>query len=91
MIEDASSGTQLIQLLRQNWPPHVPRPIACRPEGDKVTRFAAQASRIEAGDVILPRNAPWLAEFMTEILGFPNAKYDDQADALAQLLGDGEI
>lgn len=91
LIEDAASGTQLIQMLRENPLPHVPRPIKCRPEGDKISRFAAQASRIESGDVILPRNAPWLAEFLIEIVGFPNARYDDQADALAQLLRHGEI
>ena len=87
LIEDASSGQQLIQLLKHERPDWVPRPIACKPEGDKVTRFAAQASRIEAGEVVLPRGAPWLAEFIAEIIGFPNARHDDQADALAQMLG----
>jgi predicted phage terminase large subunit-like protein len=86
LIEDAASGTQLIQMLRGSAPRWVPRPIACRPEGDKVTRFLAQASRIEAGEVVLPHSATWLADFISEIVGFPNARYDDQADALAQLL-----
>lgn len=86
LIEDAASGMQLIQLLRSNPTDDVPLPIACRPEGDKVTRFAAQASQIEAGVLVLPRTAPWLAEFISEIIGFPNARTDDQADALAQLL-----
>jgi predicted phage terminase large subunit-like protein len=87
LIEDASSGQQLLQLLKHERPHWVPRPIACKPEGDKITRFAAQASRIEAGEVVLPRGAPWLADFIAEIIGFPNARHDDQADALAQMLG----
>jgi predicted phage terminase large subunit-like protein len=90
LIEDMASGTQLIQMLREPGQPHyIPRPIACKPEGDKDSRFAAQASRIQAGELVLPRTAPWLADFITEIIGFPNARYDDQADALAQLLRHG--
>jgi predicted phage terminase large subunit-like protein len=87
LIEDASSGQQLLQMLKHERPHWVPRPIACKPEGDKITRFAAQASRIEAGEVVLPRGAPWLADFIAELVGFPNARHDDQADALAQMLG----
>jgi predicted phage terminase large subunit-like protein len=86
LIEDAASGTQLIQLLRQDRPNHVPLPIACTPVGDKVTRFAAQASKIEGGELLLPHSASWLADLEIELIGFPNARYDDQADAISQLL-----
>jgi predicted phage terminase large subunit-like protein len=86
LIEDASSGQQLIQQLRDEPLPGVPFPIAVRPAGDKIVRFEAQASRIEAGQVVLPRSAPWLAEFVAEVTRFPGGHYDDQADALAQLL-----
>jgi hypothetical protein len=34
----------------------------------------------------LPNQAPWLAEFERELLAFPNGRYDDQLDALLQLL-----
>lgn len=86
LVEDAASGQQLIQQLRHENNPHIPRPIACRPEGNKVMRFMNQTPKIEAGDVMLPEDAPWLAAFEKELLGFPTAKHDDQADALAQLL-----
>ncbi len=86
LIEDTASGMQLLQMLRHDRPDHMPLPIACTPEGDKVTRFAAQASRIEAGELIFPRSAPWLAELEAELVGFPNTRHDDQADAVAQLL-----
>lgn len=86
LIEDAASGQQLLQLLRLEKPSGVPRPIARKPEGDKVTRFAAQSHRIEAGELLLPHAAPWLGDFERELLGFPNLKYDDQVDALTQLL-----
>ena len=86
LIEDAASGQQLIQMLRREQPRGVPRPIARKPEWDKVTRFAAQSHRIEAGELILPEQATWLDDLERELLGFPNLKHDDQVDALIQLL-----
>ncbi|MEM7670429.1 MAG: phage terminase large subunit [Pseudomonadota bacterium] len=86
LVEDAASGSQLIQVLRHEAPTGVPKPIARKPEADKQTRFAAASARIEAGELMLPREAPWLAEFEREVLGFPNLRHDDQADAMSQLL-----
>ena len=86
LIEDASSGQQLLQQLYAEAPAGVPRPIDIKPTSDKIVRFEAQASKIESGVIVLPRSAPWLADFMSEIVGFPGARHDDQADALAQLL-----
>lgn len=86
LVEDAASGSQLIQQLREDKPNGVPAPIPCKPVADKVTRFSAQTPRIEAGEMYLPLEAPWLAGFERELLGFPNLKHDDQVDALTQLL-----
>lgn len=86
LIEDASSGQALIQQLREDAPAGVVFPIAISPSSDKIARFEAIASRIEAGMVVLPRTAPWLADFMSELVAFPGGRHDDQADALAQLL-----
>ena len=86
LIEDAASGAQLIQQLRADGPHGVPRPIARKPVGDKLTRMSAQTCRIEAGELILPEDAAWLAAFEREILGFPGGRHDDQVDALSQLL-----
>lgn len=86
LIEDAASGQQLLQSLRaeQSFIPSAV--IGISPEGDKKTRLAGVSSMIEAGNVFLPTKAPWLADFESELLGFPHAKYDDQVDALSQLL-----
>lgn len=86
LIEDAASGQQLIQTLRNEEPKGVPLPIARRPEGDKYSRMAGVSAQIEAGMLLLPEDAGWLGTFKNEILAFPNSKYDDQADALAQLM-----
>jgi predicted phage terminase large subunit-like protein len=84
LIEDKSSGTNLIQDLRHE---NKVRPIAITPDADKITRMAAQSAKIEAGYVHLPEQAPWLADFMTEFLQFPYGSHDDQVDSVSQFLG----
>ena len=83
LIEDKGAGSSLIQDLRRTTPL---RPIPFAPEGDKVSRFVCQTAVIERGDVLLPRQAPWLEEFRRELLQFPHARNDDQVDALSQYL-----
>jgi len=36
--------------------------------------------------VILPHDAPWLDDFKTEVLAFPNGRFNDQVDSLSQFL-----
>ena len=86
LVEDAASGTQLLQTLWAEEPSGVPRPIARRPEADKHSRMAGVSGQIAGGQLLLPPDAPWLAGFKTELLGFPFARHDDQADALTQLM-----
>lgn len=86
LIENCASGAQLLQTLWAEQPPGVPWPQAIRPEQDKVTRLAGVSEMIEAGRLLLPADAPWLAGFQTELLGFPGSRHDDQVDALSQLL-----
>lgn len=86
LIEDKASGQQLIQALRSEQHLGVPMPIPRNPENDKVTRALGVSAMVEAGQLYLPDDAPWLAEFVSELLGFPNGRYDDQVDALTQLL-----
>ncbi len=83
LIEDTGSGTSLIQELRRAGL----RLIPIKPEHDKITRMSAQSAKIEAGQVWLPEKAPWLDEFKTEILPFPNGRHDDQVDSMSQFLG----
>ena len=49
-------------------------------------RMVAQSAKIEAGHIYLPKDAPWLATFMRELLAFPNGANDDQVDSVSQLL-----
>jgi predicted phage terminase large subunit-like protein len=87
LVEDAASGSQLIQQLNAESPWTVPRPIACKPDRDKLARAAGVTPMVEAGGLLLPTEAPWLADFLAELLAFPRDRHDDQVDALTQLLG----
>jgi predicted phage terminase large subunit-like protein len=83
LIEDMASGTQLIQELGQGGLSMVQK---VKPAGDKVMRLHAQTAVIENGFVSLPKEAPWLAEYLHELTTFPKAKHDDQVDATSQAL-----
>ena len=83
LIEDRSSGTQLIQDLRNGG---TVRPIPISPEADKITRMYGQTAKLEAGYVLIPEQAPWLDDFRDEILQFPNGRHDDQVDSMSQYL-----
>ncbi len=83
LLEDKSSGQQLIQDIRRETSLPV---IATRPKSDKITRFAAVCAMIEAGKLFLPTQAAWLADFEAELFAFPDGAHDDQVDALTQYL-----
>jgi len=87
LIEDKASGTALIQDLRRHGPGGSVHAIAIEPEGDKLTRASAQSLAAEAGQIYLPKSAPWLADFRNEVAQFPNGSFDDQIDSMTQFLG----
>lgn len=86
LIEKSGLGLSLYQDLRQDSPPDFPNPIGISPTTDKVNRMSMQSARIEGGQVYLPEEAPWLAGYLNELLGFPHAKHDDQVDSTSQFL-----
>ena len=51
------------------------RPI--KPKGDKVMRMRVHTPTLEAGKVLLKKDAPWLNELRAEMLAFPYGKHDD--------------
>ena len=83
IIERAGSGVSLLQDLERagaKWT------ISLNPKGDKVGRLAHQSAKIERGMVYLPKKAPYLSAFESELAAFPKSKNDDQVDALTQFL-----
>lgn len=86
LIEDKASGTALAQDIRMGELKGAGLPIRIEPDGDKITRAAAQSVAIEAGTVMLPARADWLADLRSEIVQFPNGRHDDQIDSITQFL-----
>jgi predicted phage terminase large subunit-like protein len=86
LIEKAGLGLGLCDDLRIDNTPGLPRPIGIVPRTDKITRLEAETPRIEAGHMLLPGEAPWLGDFLAELLAFPNGRHDDQVDSVSQFL-----
>jgi predicted phage terminase large subunit-like protein len=85
LIEDKASGTQLIQTLQEErlWGVTA---YKAPPGADKIMRLHAQTTLFENGLVYLPAQAPWLSDYLTELLSFPGSRKDDQVDSTTQAL-----
>jgi predicted phage terminase large subunit-like protein len=83
LVEDASSGIQLVQELKAA---NIYAVTPIRPDRDKETRLFAQSILFQSGRVRLPERAVWLSDFVSELTSFPAAKFDDQVDAISQAL-----
>lgn len=85
IIERSNGITGMVEQLKQrSGRSHIWRTI--RPVGNKEFRMISQTGWLEDGMIRMPSEAPWLADFRHEYLGFPNTKYDDQVDALSQFI-----
>jgi predicted phage terminase large subunit-like protein len=82
LIEDAGFGTALIQELKTA----DFSVIAVKPEYDKKIRMGIQAAKFENGQVLFPKEAPWLADLEAELFAFPKGPHDDQVDSISQAL-----
>jgi predicted phage terminase large subunit-like protein len=89
MVEDKSSGTDLIQTLKL--PPHnIPiKPI--ERTTDKLTRLLDALPYIEVGLVCIPEDAPFTSDFVSECEAFSadmSHAFDDQIDPLIDMVMD---
>lgn len=83
-VEKAASGTGLVQELAREGIPIV----GINRRRDKISRAHDASPSIEAGNVILPAEAPWLSDFMGEVSAFPNGAHDDQVDPMMDAVTD---
>jgi predicted phage terminase large subunit-like protein len=83
-IEDKSSGTSLIQDLRQE----TSLPIIAYDPGrsDKQMRASAATPAVESGNCFLPEGANWVQDFIVEHEQFPDCDHDDQVDTTSQMV-----
>jgi predicted phage terminase large subunit-like protein len=89
-IEDAASGTGLIQTIQRNGTIAIPvEPI--KRTKDKYTRLMDVLGYIEAGRVVLDENATYLSDLLTECAAFSannSHKNDDQIDPMIDAIFD---
>jgi predicted phage terminase large subunit-like protein len=79
VIEESPISHGLIQSLREKRI----NVVEVKPDRDKLSRLISQIDLFEGGSVLLPKDAPWLDAFVSELLSFPG-RHDDQVDALTQ-------
>ena len=83
LIEDKASGQQLVQDLKSMTRLPV---LPILPKGDKYTRLNVLTPVFESGKIFLPRHAPWLKNYIDEMVLFPHSMHDDQVDMTTQAL-----
>ena len=84
LLERADSGRNLYSDLVER--DRHSRYRTVNPRGSKEDRLAACSALIEEGRVYLPQSAEWLPAFLSEVIGFPSTRHDDQVDSLSQFL-----
>lgn len=82
VIENKANGPAVMSMLSNK----LPGMIDCNPDGDKESRARAMLPAVEAGNVLLWRDAPWIDEYKAQFAAFPNGAYDDIIDAVSQAL-----
>lgn len=83
VIERAGSGISLAQDLRTQGQLV---PILWEVTEAKEERLIGCLGEIEAGNLLLPREAPWLDAFRSELRAFPFGRHDDQVDSMTQFI-----
>lgn len=89
LIENNACSLPLINTIERRYPDLNLKNL--RPVADKATRMQSETPAIAAGQVFLPQSAPWLRDFMRELILFPNGKHDDQVDSVSQFLYWGRL
>lgn len=84
LVEAKANGPAVIDALKKQ----VSGLVEVEPRGDKVARAHSVTPEFESGHVIFPHAdiAPWIGDYLNEMLSFPTAVNDDQVDATTQAL-----
>lgn len=85
-IEAKANGAALLSILKKSPAGKGLRLRAINPTANKTLRYYAVSPIVDAGRFYVPRNAPWLPDYLKEFCNVPLAKNDDQADATVQFI-----
>ena len=84
MIEKSASGYAVLEILKEAGVERIFEFKTGR--SSKEARASTVSYLFDRGDVRFPRQAPWLADYISELTGFPAMRHDDQVDATAMYL-----
>ena len=84
LVERAANGHALISVLKRK---HHKLIHEITPRGSKTARLRQHIDVILDHRILLPDNAGWRAEFVSEFVEFPHGNFTDQLDATTQYLG----
>lgn len=84
LVEDKANGPAVISALQKD----ISGIIAVNVSDSKIARLNAVAPEFEAGNVEIPHPtiAPWIHDYIEELVTFPQGAHDDQVDATTQAL-----
>lgn len=84
LVEDKANGPAVVDMLKRK----IPGLKLVTPEGGKEARANAVEPLFDAGNVWIPDPtiAPWIEEYIEELVTFPAGLHDDQVDATTQAL-----
>jgi predicted phage terminase large subunit-like protein len=84
LVEAKANGEAVIDSLKGQ----VSGIVGISPTDSKEARLNAVSPDFEAGNIILPDPsiAPWVHDYINELVGFPTARHDDCVDASTQAI-----
>ena len=82
LIEDTGVGTGLIDELRIEGL----NSVDIKATQPKEIRAQIQTAKFQSKRVLFPAEAPFLSDFIAELLAFPGGRNDDQVDSITQAL-----
>lgn len=85
LIEDRSSGTNAVSILKSNGINNV-NIIPLPATQEKGIRLNAALDSIQAGRLTIPEDTPWTHDYVQEMISFPNAKHDDMVDSTSHFI-----
>lgn len=85
-VEAVGYQLTMVQQLKREL--HFCRVEELRADKDKRSRAIPAAAAVARGDILVPKSAPWLPDFLSECVLFPRGKHDDQVDAFAYAAAD---
>lgn len=80
LVEDKANGPAVIASLKHE----ISGLIPVKADVSKEARLSAASPDFEAGNVYLPKDEPWISDWVNEVCAAPRAAFWDRADAASQ-------